>query len=67
MPVGQTELDRMRVASVNDHDAALDVGAVADADDVEFLREPGRDTLHRVGGQRAGQAVQRREAVVRRA
>ena len=57
--VGQQHLDRMRVAQRERGDLALDVGAVADADDVQFPGEPGGDALHGVGGQRAGQPVQR--------
>jgi hypothetical protein len=38
---------------------ALSLGAVTDADDVEFLHETTRDTLHHVGDERAGEAVQR--------
>ena len=38
---------------------AFDVGAVADADDVQFPGEAGGDTLDGVGRQRAGQTVQR--------
>ena len=57
--IGQKELDRMRIAQSEGRDPALDVGAVSDADDVQFAVNPRRDTLNGVGGERAGQSVQR--------
>ena len=57
--VGQQNFDGVRIAERERRDLALDVGAVADADDVELARESGRDALHGIGGQRARQPVQR--------
>ena len=65
--IGQQHLDRMRIAQRERGDLALDVGAVADADDVELAREPGRNALNGVGGQRPGQPVQRGVLVASRA
>ena len=48
-------------------DAALHVGAVADADDIQLARESGRDSLNRIRRQRARQSVQRGFLVARRA
>ena len=49
----------MRVAQREGGDLALDVGAVADAHDVQLPREAGGDALHGVGRQRPRQPVQR--------
>ena len=62
-PSGSSNFDRMRIAQREGRDLALDVGAVADADDVQLAREPARDALHRVRRQRARQPVQRRMLV----
>ncbi len=61
--VGQQDLDGVRIAQREGGDLALDVGAVADADDIQLPGESGRNALHRVGGQRARQPVQRRVIV----
>ena len=59
-PSGSSNFDRMRIAQGERRDLALHVGAVADADDVQFAREPARDALHGIRGQRARQPVERR-------
>ena len=56
---GNRKLDRMRIAEREDHVLALDLGAIADADDVQVLLEAGGDAGDGVGDQRARQAVQR--------
>ena len=61
--IGQQDLDGMRVTQRESRDLALDIGTVADADDIEFTNESGRNALHRIGGERAGQSVQRRVIV----
>src|SRR4051794_30714970 len=53
----------MRVAQRERGDLSLDVGAIPDADDVQLADESGADALHRVGGQRPRQSVQRRMLV----
>ena len=52
--IRQQELDGMRIAQREGGDLPLDVGAVTDANNVQFPGEPGGDALHRIGGQRAG-------------
>src|SRR5262249_34629176 len=47
-PFGDVVDHRVRVAESELHEGALDLGAVADADDVELLAEAGRGALHRV-------------------
>src|SRR4029077_18801386 len=49
--------DRVRVAERHEEDVAAHVGAIADAGDLEYLREAGARTLHHVGDQLARQAV----------
>ncbi len=49
----------MRIAQRERGDLALDVGAVADAHDIQFAREPAGHALHGIGGERARQPVQR--------
>ena len=61
--VRQQELDRVRIAEREGRDLALDVGAIADADNIQLARESGGDTLDGVRGQRARQPVQRRVLV----
>src|SRR4030095_15867182 len=55
------ELDRVRLPQRKIDHFALELRAVADADDVHFLFEALRDAVDRVGHQRAGQAVNRAE------
>ena len=56
---GQRELDRVRVAEgEDDHVLALQLGAVADADDVELLRPAVGDAFDGVEDERAGEAVE---------
>src|SRR5579862_2495745 len=57
--IRQQDFDGMRVAQREGGHLSLDVGAVADAHDVQFLGEPGGNTLHGVAGQGPRQAVQR--------
>ena len=59
MPGGQRELDRVRVAEgEDDHALALELGAIADADDVELLGPAGGDAGDGVEDQRASEAVE---------
>src|SRR5687767_12883772 len=57
-PVRDVEHDRMRVAEREGHLLALQLGAVADADDVELLLEALGDAVHGVGDQAARQPVE---------
>src|SRR5687768_6069000 len=57
-PVGDVEHDRMRVAEREVDLLALQLGAVADADDVELLLEALGDAVDGVGHQAARQAVE---------
>ena len=58
MPVGRVDLDRVRVAERQHELLALELGAVADALDLEALLEAVRDALDHVRDQAAGEAVQ---------
>src|SRR5262249_42663583 len=49
----------MRLAERKVDDFALQLGTVADADDVHILLESLRDAIHRIGNQSAGQTMQR--------
>ena len=59
MPVGRIQLDRVRVAEREHELVALELGAVADALDLEPLLEAVGDALDHVRDQAAGEAVQR--------
>src|SRR5882724_2979124 len=56
-PVRDIEDDRVRVPEREDDLLALHLGAIADADDVELALEAVGDAEHRVGDQRAREAV----------
>ena len=58
-PLGNRELDWMRVAERENHVLALDLGAISDADDIEILLESRGDAGDSVGDERARQAMQR--------
>src|SRR6266446_4503052 len=58
-PLGDRKLDRVRLAEGERDVFALELGAVADTDDVELLLEAQSDALNSVGEKRASQAVQR--------
>ena len=58
MPSGIGEAHRMRVAELEDDFLPLDLGAVADADDVELALEAFGDAADVVRHQRAHQAVE---------
>src|ERR1700738_470002 len=57
--LGNLELDGMRFAERESNRFALELRAVANADDVQVLLETLRDAVHRVGDERASQPVQR--------
>ena len=57
-PVGDVEHHRVRVAEREDDLLALDLGAVADADDVEVLAEALGHALDGVGDEAAREAVE---------
>src|SRR5687767_7616611 len=57
-PFRNRELHRMRVAELEHHLAALDLGAVTDADDVELALEAFAHTLDVVGHERAHEPVE---------
>src|ERR1700748_2154283 len=62
---GQRELDRMRKAEREHHDAfALQLGAIANADDIQILGPALGDAFDCVEYQRAREAMQRRVLVV---
>ena len=58
-PSGQIKLNRVRITQREDGDAPLHVATVADADNVQLPRKPGRHALHRVCRQRPRQPMQR--------
>src|ERR1035441_7335669 len=55
--VRQQQFDGVGVAQRENRDAPSDVGAVTDADDIEFPNEPGRDALNRIGGEGARETM----------
>src|SRR3954447_11952995 len=57
-PLGSGDLDRVRVAERELEVGALERGAVADALDLQGLREAGRDALDHVGHEGAREAMQ---------
>src|SRR6202522_491119 len=62
---GQRILDGVGVAEVkHDHSFTLHLGAVADADNVEFARPAAGDAFHRVVDQSARQAMHRSLRIV---
>ena len=61
---GQDIFNGVRVAQDKRGHIPFDVDAVTGADDIQFADESGRDTLHGIGGKRAGEAVGGRERIV---